>query len=419
MDIRIPHLGEGADSGTIVNIYVKEGDKVAKDQTILELENEKAVAPIPSPLAGTVKKILVKVGDKVTVGQAIVTLDGAAGAAAPPAGPRPVEKQAVPSPAPAPAAVPSGSGYVYHSPSGAPPPAAPSVRKVARELGIDLALVRGSQAGGRIVMEDLRAYIQALQAGSAAKTAAAAKPSPERVDFSKWGPVTRKPVSSLRQKIGQKMTESWTSVPHVTQFDEADITELMTIRKKHAEAYEKKGAKLTITPFLIKAAVSALKKYPSFNASLDEASHEIILKSYYHIGVAVDTEAGLIVPVLRDADKKSLLEIAKSLEELADKTRSRKVTVDELKGGTFTISNLGSIGGTHFTPIVNAPEVAILGVGRGAMKPVLKEKNFEARLLLPLALSYDHRAVDGADGARFIREVVEALERFKESDVKL
>jgi pyruvate dehydrogenase E2 component (dihydrolipoamide acetyltransferase) len=243
------------------------------------------------------------------------------------------------------------------------------------------------------------------------------------VDFSKWGPVERKPATSLRRKIGEKMSESWTTIPHVTQFDEADITALMELRKKYSAAYEKKGAKLTVTHFIMKAVVAALKKYPAFNASLDESSGEIVFKKYFHLGVAVDTEQGLIVPVLRDADKKSLFELAKELDALAEKTRQRKVSIEELKGGSFTISNLGSIGGQYFTPIINKPEVAILGVSRGVLKPVvvkLKTKEVvEARLMMPLALSYDHRVVDGADGARFMRTLVEALQNFEEKEVKL
>lgn len=417
IEIRIPHLGEGADSGAIVNIFVKEGDSITKDQTLLELENEKAVAPIPSPQAGVVKKIHVKVGDKVTVGQAVLSLaeSGApVSTGAAPAAPSITAREAV--------AAPKAETH-HESKIGAPPAASPTVRRMARDLGIDLTRVRGSESGGRIGVQDLRAYIQHLQfapQASASAPAASVKPSAEKHHFEKWGAVERKPVSSLRQKIGQKMTESWTTTPHITQFDEADITALMAYRKKFAAAYEKKGAKLTVTPLLIRAVVSALKKYPSFNSSLDEEKHEIVLKHYFNIGVAVDTDAGLIVPVLHDADKKDLFSLAKELDQLAEKTRQRKVSLDDLKGGSFTISNLGGIGGGHFTPIINKPEVAILGVGKGALKPVaVSGGNFEPRLLLPLSLSYDHRVVDGADGARFLRHIVETLENTQESDVKI
>jgi pyruvate dehydrogenase E2 component (dihydrolipoamide acetyltransferase) len=434
MEIRIPRLGEGADSGVVVNILVKEGDLVKKDQTILELENEKAVAPIPSSEAGRVTKIYVKVGDKVSVGQPILSLGADSGAGQPAAvsqsAPQPQVSSAVSfaQTPPAPAAAPQGD-YQYQSPSGAPPPAAPSVRKIARDLGLDLTKIRGSQAGGRIILADLKNYIQNLQRQVltvSQGTGAAQKPAlpAESIDFSQWGPVTKKAVSSLRQKIAQKMTQSWTTIPHVTQFDEADITALMELRKKYLPKYEKKKAALTLTSFILKAVVYALQKYPLFNSSLDEASQEIVTKNYVHLGVAVDTEAGLIVPVLKDADKKDLLKISLELASLAEKTRQRKVGLDDLKGGTFTISNLGGIGGTYFTPIINKPEVAILGVGRGALKPVIQKskqgkETTQTRLLLPLAVSYDHRVIDGADGARFIRAVIEVLENFKEEDVKI
>ncbi len=443
MDIRIPRLGEGAESGSIVNILVKEGDRVQKDQTILELENEKAVAPIPSTHAGVVTKIYVKPGDKVSVGHAVIAISeegGAASSAPAPAAPAPtVAAQPVYTPPAAPvtpaSAPASNQDYTYVSKSGLPPAASPTLRRIAQDLGIDLNHVRGTEAGGRIGMADLKNYIQSLQSravsggGQSAGSVSSSAPkavSSEKIDFSKWGSITRKPSSSLRQKIGQKMTESWTTIPHVTQFEDADITALMELRKKFVAAYEKKGVKLTVTHFVMKAVVAALKKYPIVNSSLEEDTQDIIFKNYIHLGVAVDTEQGLIVPVVRDADKKSMLEIAKDLETLAEKTRARKIAIDDLKGGSFTISNLGSLGVPHFTPIVNKPEVAILGVGRGAWKPVvIKSKTktgkdkIEPRLLMPLALSYDHRVIDGADGARFIREIVQNLENFKLEDVKL
>lgn len=435
MDVKLPRLGEGADSGTIVTIMVKEGDRVKKSQTILELENEKAVAPIPSPADGVVSKIHVKEGDKISVGQLLVSLagDGAAAPAAPssaskPAPAAPRQQDSAPAriaPEHAASGNNAGSGdYQYSSKSGAPVPASPTVRRVARELGIDLARIRGSERGGRVSIADLRAYVQWLQEsafrqGGAPAPARAAVPQAESVDFSKWGPVTKKPLTSLRKTIAQKMHESWTSIPHVTQFDDADVTALLALRKKYAPAYEKKGAALTLTSFVLKAAVAALKKYPVVNSSLDEAANELVTKQYYHLGVAVDTEQGLIVPVLKDADKKSLLELTLELGALAEKTRQRKVGLEDLKGGCFTISNLGGIGGTYFTPIVNRPEVAILGVGRGVTRPVAINGAVEIRTMLPLGLSYDHRVVDGADGARFIREIAVFLESFKEEYVKI
>ena len=303
--------------------------------------------------------------------------------------------------------------------------AAPSLRRIARELGIDLRRVRGSERGGRIVMADLRAYVQRLQtlasqprpeAGVPARAHAAPA---EAVDFARWGAISRKPVSPLRKIIGHRMSESWTKVPRVTQFDEADITALMELRKKHQAAYEAKGARLTLTPLALKAVVTTLKKHPIFNSSLDEAAGEIVFKQYHHIGVAVDTEAGLLVPVIRDVDKKDLLQLSREVEDLAVRARERKLSLDEMKGGTFTISNQGGIGGGHFTPIVNAPEVAILGLGRGGWKAVVKDKQIQQRLMLPLAVSYDHRVMDGGVAARFTVDLVQALENFGEESVKL
>jgi pyruvate dehydrogenase E2 component (dihydrolipoamide acetyltransferase) len=295
---------------------------------------------------------------------------------------------------------------------------------MARELGIDLAKVRGTEAGGRISMGDVRGYIQRLQKAVSQPKAAGAPAAPgrlasESVDFSKWGPITKKPMSQLRQVIARRMWENWNAIPHVTQFGDADFTKLNELRKKYAAAYEQKGVKLTLTPLVLKALVGTLKKHAVFNSSLDEAANEVVIKEYFHIGIAVDTEQGLIVPVLRDVDKKTVFDLSKELEQLAQKARDRKATADELKGGTFTISNQGAIGGAHFTPIVNRPEVAILGLGRGAMRPVVREGKVETRMMTPLALSYDHRVIDGANAARFMVDLVKALEEFGEEAVKL
>jgi pyruvate dehydrogenase E2 component (dihydrolipoamide acetyltransferase) len=276
-------------------------------------------------------------------------------------------------------------------------------------------------------MGDVKAYIQRLIAkasvkakpAAAAAPAAPAKPAPVSIDFSQWGPVIKKSITPLRQVIARRMLENWNTIPHVTQFDDIDFTRLNELRKKYAASYEAKGSKLTLTPLLLKGIVVALKKHPIFNSSLDEAANEIVFKDYIHLGIAVDTESGLIVPVLRDADKKSVLEIAKELEQLAAKARDRKVTADELKGGTFTISNQGAIGGAHFTPIVNKPEVAILGVGRGALQPVVIEGKVEIRLLTPIGLSYDHRVIDGGTAARFTVDLKAALQEFNEETVKI
>lgn len=431
MDLKLPHLGEGADSGTVVNLFVKEGDTITKDQPVLELENEKAVATIPSTAPGTITAIFVKPGDKIRVGQRILSLgESGTGAQASIAAPEPAPQRIrekliqTPSPEQTPIAaheeLPEAGAEAR---SGMSPAAAPSIRKLARELGIELTRVRGSAPGGRIVLEDVRVYIQKLQRLAAGPRSAAGtpapKPAPERIDFSQWGPVSKKPLSPLREVIARRMTESWTTTPRVTQFDEADISDLMALRKKYAAAYEQKGVRLTLTSFALKVVVDTLKKHPAFNSSLDEAAQEIVSKEYYHIGVAVDTDAGLIVPVIRDADRKDLVELSRELEDLAGKARQRKVAAEELKGGTFTISNQGGIGGGHFTPIVNKPQVAILGLGRGVMKAIVRGNQIEPRLMLPIAVSYDHRVIDGATAARFTVDLVQGFQNFKEDDVRI
>jgi pyruvate dehydrogenase E2 component (dihydrolipoamide acetyltransferase) len=265
-------------------------------------------------------------------------------------------------------------------------------------------------------MEDLRAFIQRLQAGS---VPAVSRPQAESIDFSKWGPIRKEKASVLRKTIARRMVESWTTIPHVTQFDEADISAILEMRKKHGAAYEQKGARLTVTTFVLKALAATLAKHPIFNASYDEAAGEIVFKHYCHVGIAVDTEHGLMVPVLRDVDKKNMLQLSIELAQLADRAKARKVTGDEMKGGSFTISNQGGIGGGHFTPIVNKPELAILGLGRGAVKAVVRDEKIEPRTMLPLAVSYDHRVIDGANAARFITHLTQALENFNEAVVRL
>jgi pyruvate dehydrogenase E2 component (dihydrolipoamide acetyltransferase) len=429
MDVKLPKLGEGSDSGVVVGIFVNVGDTVAKDQAILELENEKAVASIPSTAAGVVEKIHVKAGDKVSIGQRLITLAGGAAPAAAAPAPKPAAKKAAAqsAPAPEPEAVVEAAGDESAEEAPQPvaaPVASPSLRRMARELGIDLTKVHGSEAGGRITTSDVRAYLAKL-AKAAAKPApapagvASAKPAAVQVDFSQWGPILKKPVTPLRKVIARRMSESWNTVARVTQFDDIDFTKLGELRKKYAPAYEAKGVKLTLTPFVLKAVVETLKKHPIFNSSLDEVASEIILKEYVHLGIAVDTDQGLMVPVLRDVDKKSMIDLAKELEQLAAKARDRKITADEMKGGTFTISNQGAIGGAHFTPIINLPEVAILGLGRGALKAVVRDGQIVARLMTPVALSYDHRVIDGGSAARFTVDLVKAFENFDEAVVKL
>lgn len=428
MDVNLPKLGEGADSGVVVGIFVKEGDTVAKDQAILELENEKAVASIPSTAAGVVEKVHVKSGDRVSVGQRLISVAG--GAAAPAIAPaaKPAAKKAAAKPAPEPE--PAEEEVVEEEVSGENPPhvaapvASPSLRRMARELGIDLHKVHGTEAGGRITTQDVRNYLARLmkaaaKPATAAAAGAPAKPAAQQVDFSQWGPILKKPVTQLRKVIARRMGESWNSVARVTQFDDIDFTRVSELRKKFAAEYEKKGVKLTLTPFVLKAVAATLKQHPIFNSSLDEVADEIILKEYIHLGIAVDTEQGLMVPVIRDVDKKSMLDLAKELEALAAKARDRKISADEMKGGTFTISNQGAIGGAHFTPIVNLPEVAILGLGRGAMKAVVRDGQIVARLMTPIAVSYDHRVIDGGNAARFAVDLVKAFENFSEDLAKV
>lgn len=419
--IKVPYLAEGVNTGTVVNLFVKEGDKVKKNQDLFELETEKAVTPIPSPEAGTVTKIHVRPGDKVAVGQGVITLqeEGASSQTAKPQmeAPKPAPRAPAPPGAPSQAAPASApSGYTYESKSGFPPPASPSIRKMARDLGIDLTRVRGSEAGGRITLQDLRNYVAGLQQRA---FQAAPRPEAPSVDFSKWGPVRRQPMTNLRKKISGRMVQSWTTIPHVTQYEDADLTRVMSLRTQYPSGLEKKGVRLTVTSFILKALAQVLKQHPIFNTSLDENTDEIIFKEYIHLGIAVDTEQGLVVPVMRHVDKKNLAEISKELADLAERTRRRKVRLEELQGGTFTVSNQGGIGGAHFTPIVNKPEVAILGLGQGRLRPVVVKQKIEPRMILPLALSYDHRVIDGADAARFIKDLVEAIENFSESHLKV
>jgi pyruvate dehydrogenase E2 component (dihydrolipoamide acetyltransferase) len=448
MDVRLPRLGEGADSGTVASMFIKEGDQIAKDQPILELESEKAVASIPSPASGTVTKLHVKEGDEIKVGQMIMSLDETRA-------PKETSQAKMPEAVAEVATeradigdekspgdnVPEGlqeeareieewqeQEIEIASPidGGAVPAASPSMRKLARDLGIDLRRVKGSERGGRIVMEDVRRYIQRLQQTAVRKAAPggaeAPRPAPmaapEPIDFSKWGAVHKEKITTLRRTISAKMTESWTTIPHVTQFDEADVTDVLRLRKKYSAAYEKRKAHLTLTSFALKAVVETLKKHPLFNASMDEASGQIMYKDYYHIGIAVDTEQGLIVPVIRDVDKKSMMQLSAELQELAERTRQRKVSLEEMQGGTFTISNQGGIGSAHFTPIINKPQVAILGMGRGSEKVIVRKGKPVKRMMLPLGLSYDHRLIDGANAARFMVDLVAAFEQFSESQMR-
>jgi pyruvate dehydrogenase E2 component (dihydrolipoamide acetyltransferase) len=425
MEVKLPKIGETADSGTVASILVKVGDTVEVGQTLIELEQEKAVAPIASTAAGVISAIHVKEGQKISVGTPILSLGGN-GPTAPASPAAPAAK----APAPARRAAPvveddDDLPIEDDGPDGPEPAASPYVRKVARELGIKLGRVAGSGPGGRVVTTDLARYVARLERGIARAGRHADEPkglvfAPVNQDFSLFGPVTSEPLSQLRKIISARMVENKVSLPHVTQFDEADMSRIEALRKQFKAAYEAAGAKLTPTPFIIKALVNALKKHPKFNASVNEVAETLVVKHYYHVGIAVDTEAGLLVPVLRDADKKSLLEIAKELAAIAEKARDRKVGADDMKGGTFTISNQGAIGGGHFTPIINKPEVAILGIGKTSLKPVvLADGKIEARPLMPLTVSYDHRVIDGGAAARFTVDLVKELQEFAVEAVAL
>ena len=440
MDVKLPHLAEGVEGGTVVSIMVTEGQVIEKDQPFMELETQKAVGSIPAPSAGVVTKIHVKQGMEVNVGQTLISIEAPANetlAAAPTAQaassaaanpnkpPTPIGEQSSGA-AQAPSAAPDDN-YRYQSASGMAPPASPAIRKIARELDLDLTRVRGSESGGRINMADLRAYVRKLQdltlqnpapAASITAPSPASKPT-EPIDFAKWGPIRREKMSPLRRTVSRRMVESWTTIPKINQFADADITALLALRKKHSPAYEKRDTHLTLTSFLLFILGRALKKHPRANASLDEASLEIVYKDYCHIGVAVDSEGGLIVPVLRDADKKDLIQLSVDLLALTEKSRQRKISIEELQGGSFTISNQGSLGGGYFTPIIYAPQVAILGVGQGQAKPVAVDGKITIRTILPLCLAYDHRVLDGADAVRFLKDIIAGLEAFAEADIKL
>jgi len=413
IEYQLPELGEGVSAGTIAKVLIGTGDQISEGQPLLELETDKAVLEVPSTISGKVVDINVQSGQKINVGQTVFTYQRAAASApAQPSAPAtdqtstPAESPQKPPAEPSvPAAQPAASAKSTFNGNG-PVPAAPSTRRLARELGVDIHQVSGSGPAGRISEEDVKRYVKTtLQSGvpAASGVTTTAAPLP---DFSKWGEVEQQELSGIRRATAVQMTRSWTA-PHVTQFDKADITELENFRKNYGR---KTGVKITVTALLLKVAVNALKKFPQFNSSLDLAANALILKKYFHIGVAVDTDRGLLVPVIRDVDQKNVTHLANELGEAAERARNRKTSLDEMQGGCFTITNLGGIGGTNFTPIVNTPEVAILGVARGGMEPVWNGSEFKPRFMLPLSLSYDHRVIDGADGARFLRYICEVLE---------
>ncbi|WP_295538215.1 dihydrolipoyllysine-residue acetyltransferase [uncultured Pseudacidovorax sp.] len=423
VEIKVPDIGDFKDVA-VIEVLVKPGDVVKAEQSLITVESDKASMEIPSPAAGTIKELKVKVGDTVNIGDLIGMLEGAAGAApaAGPAAPAPAPAQAAsPAPAPAQAAAapaPAAASVPAHDPTKTPatglPHASPSVRKFARELGVPLEEVKGSGPKGRITQEDVQGFTKSVMAGATQTKAQAAKapaggggadgaalgllPWP-KVDFAKFGAVERKDLSRIKKISGANLHRNWVMIPHVTNNDEADITELEAFRVSTNKENEKSGVKVTMLAFVIKAVVAALKKFPEFNTSLD--GDTLVYKQYFNIGFAADTPNGLVVPVLKDADKKGILQISQEMGELAKKARDGKLGAADMQGGCFSISSLGGIGGTHFTPIINAPEVAILGLSKGQMKPVWDGKQFVPRLTLPLSLSYDHRVIDGALAARF------------------
>ena len=410
IEVKVPDIGDFKNI-PVIEILVKPGDIVRAEDPLVTLESDKATMEVPSPAAGTVREIRIKVGDKVSEGALVLMLEASGDApavskAAPApavAAPQPVKAPSAPAAKPAPAAAPVAASVDEAAFGKAH--ASPSVRRIARELGVDLSRVKGSGPKDRVVKEDVQAYVKTELArprgGEGGGGLGVNLPPMQPVDFSKFGPVTTQPLSRIKKLSGGFLHRNWVSIPHVTQHDEADITELEAFRKTQSEEAKKSGIKFTMLGFLMKAAVVALKQFPEFNASLSPDGESLVLKDYFHIGVAVDTPAGLVVPVIRDVDKKGLLEIAKELGDLSVRMRNGKISPADLQGGCFSISSLGGIGGTFFTPIINAPEVAILGVGKAVMKPVWNGKEFVPRLMLPLSLSYDHRVIDGALGARF------------------
>ncbi|ABC81901.1 dihydrolipoyllysine-residue acetyltransferase [Anaeromyxobacter dehalogenans] len=416
LEVKVPNIGDFKDV-PVIEVLVKPGDRVEADAPLATLESEKATLDVPAPAAGTVREVALKAGDKVSEGSLVAILDAVAPAAAPTAAPaapaapeaQPAaaapEKAAAPAPVPAPPRVPSEAGA-----QGPVAHASPSVRKLARELGVNLARVEGSGPRGRILQDDVQKFVKAslarIESGGGAGGALDLAPWP-KVDFARFGPVERQPLSRIRKLSRTNLARNWVMIPHVTQFDEADITELERFRVELNREHEKQGVKVTLLAFLVKACVAAMRRFPELNASLD--GDELVLKRYFHVGFAADTPQGLVVPVLKDADQKGVLQLAKELAELAAKARDGKLSPADVQGGCFSISSLGGIGGTAFTPIINAPEVAILGVSRSAMRPAWDGAQFQPRLMLPLSLSYDHRVIDGALAARITTYLAQLL----------
>jgi len=412
--VLVPDIGNFKDVA-VIEVMVKAGDAVKAEDALITLETDKATMDVPSPFSGVIKELTVKIGDRVSEGTLIALVE-AGGEAARALAPTPSAPKAaapakpVPAPAAAPAAVPQMtiSQPVAPTAPGGKAHASPSIRRFARELGVNLAQVRGSGVKGRVTREDVQNFVKAAlaQPRGAGGLQVAEMPA---VDFAKFGAIETRPLSRIKKLSGAYLHRNWVSIPHITQHDDADITEMEALRKKLSGENAAQGIKVTPLPFMLKAVVEVLKQYPEFNASLDAGGESLILKKYFHVGVAVDTPDGLVVPVVRDVDQKGIVQLAKELGEIGARAREKKITAAEMQGGCFTISSLGGIGGSYFTPIINAPEVAILGVSRANMKPVWKGDKFEPRLMLPLSLSYDHRVIDGAAGARFITALVQVL----------
>jgi pyruvate dehydrogenase E2 component (dihydrolipoamide acetyltransferase) len=431
-EIKLPELGENLAGGEVLDIKVSAGDQVAQGQTLLEVEAEKSTVEVPAPFDGKVTQVLVKKGDSIKVGQTLCLIEGGNGVAK--AAPAPArqtqETEANPRVTPGVKRRDSSEtrtqdGTVIVPPQKAiqpaedgqkteaiipppatdkPVPAGPATRQLARDLGVDLQQVRGTAPGGRVTQEDVKSFVRELASKADGRSLGIAVPP--LPDFARFGPIERRPLDSVRRRTAEQMSLAWSLIPHVTQHDLADITDLDAFRRQQ----EGKGPRLTVTAFALKAAAIALKQFPSFNGSLDTGAGQLILKSYYHIGVAVDTERGLLVPVLRDVDKKSVRELALEVGDIAERARQKKISADDMRGGTFTITNLGGIGGVGFTPIVNYPEVAILGLSRARLQPEMRDGQMVPRLMLPVSVSYDHRVIDGADAARFTRRIAEMLQ---------
>lgn len=425
MEFKLPELGEGIESGQVIEVFVSPGEKVSAEQPLLEVETDKAAVELPSPVDGTVSEVCVSGGETVGIGQVLVRIDGADGADAPEEKKEPEpstarepkgeerktrkarEPQEPPEEKKEPASRPADEPAVSKSPS-LNAPASPSVRRLAREIGVDILSVTGTGPRGRVLAEDVKLRAKTVIASAGSGSPAAQEPP--LPDFSRWGQTETKSFSTVRRLTAERLSSAWRA-PHVTQFDKADISELETLRKLNKEKVAAAGGSLTITAILVKVLSSALLEFPKFNSSVDMRAGAIVYKKYVNVGVAVDTDRGLLVPVIRDSDEKDVTEISVELTEISRKAREKKLSPDALQGGTCTITNLGGVGGTSFTPIINPPEVAILGVSRSSVEPVYTDGEFKPRLMVPLLLSYDHRIIDGAEAARFLRWICERLER--------